>query len=58
MSLRIRLGLVCALLCALGATAVASVAYFSTSKRMTAEVTRSITQTASYLVHHEGSDFT
>jgi len=58
MSLRIRLGLVCALLCALGATAVASVAYFSTSDRMTAEVTRSITQTASYLVHHEGNDFT
>ena len=57
MSLRIRLALLCALLSAVAATAVASVAYFSTSNRMMAEVTRSITQTASYLVHHQGSDF-
>jgi two-component system sensor histidine kinase MprB len=58
MSLRIRLALMCALLSAIAAAAVASVAYFSTSSRMTAEVTRSITQTASYLVTHEGNDFT
>jgi len=58
MSLRVRLALLCASLSAVAAIAVASVGYFSTSNRMTAAVTRSISQTAAYLVHHEGYDFT
>ena len=52
MSLRLRLAILCAVLTGMSTAAVATVAYVSTSSRMTAEVDRSAFAAADYLTGH------